>query len=530
MTKVFISYRRADSAATTGRIYDRLVKRFGRRNVFVDVDTIPAGTDFRHTLDALIDQCDAQLVVIGRSWLDIATNDGQRRLEAPDDVVRQEIEAGLERGVPIIPLLVDGADLPPAQHLPASIADLVEQPALEVYNTRDFDAHLQRVIDEIGRRTAAYHREQVRRLRLRGWRDELVLLRRALVRLGWAAVPVVSILLILLSLLSLTFAVLVYVRGIAPPAAEAVYTPTTHSGAMVLTSPRAGWAVGTKGRIWQLIQTAAQSQPHWRQVDSPVTTDLTAVAMGAADDGWAVGKAGVLLHYGVAPQPQLAAWIPVAGPTTHDLYGVAMVSVSDGWAVGAAGTILHDTNGTWSQVSAPARCDLYALALATPSSGWAVGRNGCLVRYRNGSWTAVSSSPALAPDAVLSAIALAPTGAGWAIGSSGGDATGNDLFIYFSAEQHAAGAAWQTSYQYSPGQPQSPHLLRSVALLPSGEAWAVGDGGLVAHYSGQQWAVTNDQTSGDLSGVALVSASEGWAIGADGQFLHLQQNVWTPGA
>jgi hypothetical protein len=50
MTRIFLSYRRDDTAAISGRVYDRLVARFGRRNVFKDIDSIPLGVDFqRHT-------------------------------------------------------------------------------------------------------------------------------------------------------------------------------------------------------------------------------------------------------------------------------------------------------------------------------------------------------------------------------------------------------------------------------------------------------------------------------------------------
>ena len=54
MTKIFISYRRDDSEIATDRIYDRLAAHFGRGNVFMDVDDIPLGVDFREHLDQQI--------------------------------------------------------------------------------------------------------------------------------------------------------------------------------------------------------------------------------------------------------------------------------------------------------------------------------------------------------------------------------------------------------------------------------------------------------------------------------------------
>ena len=72
MDRIFISYRREDSAATSGRIYDRLVARFGSDGVFKDVESIPLGVNFEHYIGDVVSQCAVQLVVIGPTWLDIA--------------------------------------------------------------------------------------------------------------------------------------------------------------------------------------------------------------------------------------------------------------------------------------------------------------------------------------------------------------------------------------------------------------------------------------------------------------------------
>jgi hypothetical protein len=112
MSKIFITYRREDSAATCGRIYDRLVGRFGIMNVFKDVDSIPIGVNFKGRISELIAQCGVQLVVIGRQWLEVTNAQGQRRLDDPDDFVRLEIETGLQRKIVVIPVLVQGATVP----------------------------------------------------------------------------------------------------------------------------------------------------------------------------------------------------------------------------------------------------------------------------------------------------------------------------------------------------------------------------------------------------------------------------------
>ena len=119
---IFICYRREDSADVTGRIYDRLVHHFGREPVFMDVDSITPGYDFRPQIDQKIKVCSIAIVVIGDKWL--AEVDGKRRIDDENDHVRFEIEAALRRKIPIIPVLTRGASHPTKAMLPASLEDL----------------------------------------------------------------------------------------------------------------------------------------------------------------------------------------------------------------------------------------------------------------------------------------------------------------------------------------------------------------------------------------------------------------------
>src|SRR5688572_24515253 len=97
MPKIFVSYRREDSEAVTGRIHDRLSSHFGKESVYIDVDTIPLGADFRSHLQQAVERCDIFLAIIGESWLKVRYKDGphkgQRRLEDPADFVRIEIQS-----------------------------------------------------------------------------------------------------------------------------------------------------------------------------------------------------------------------------------------------------------------------------------------------------------------------------------------------------------------------------------------------------------------------------------------------------
>src|SRR5258708_35893910 len=129
---IFISYRREDSTATCGRIYDRLVARFGPGAIFKDVDSIPAGADFMAQIHAVLAQCALQLVVIGPLWQGHADAEGRTRIEQPADFVRLEVEAALQRGLPLIPLLVQGAAMPAADALPISLRPLAARNAVPV--------------------------------------------------------------------------------------------------------------------------------------------------------------------------------------------------------------------------------------------------------------------------------------------------------------------------------------------------------------------------------------------------------------
>jgi hypothetical protein len=122
---VFISYRRDDSAGFPGRIYDRLTKSLRHAHFFLDVDNIPAGLDFGDVLSDHVGRCDALIAVIGRGWLSSADAENRRRLDDPLDTVRIEIEAALGRGIRVIPVLVDGAEMPRLEELPESLTSKV---------------------------------------------------------------------------------------------------------------------------------------------------------------------------------------------------------------------------------------------------------------------------------------------------------------------------------------------------------------------------------------------------------------------
>jgi hypothetical protein len=135
MPDIFISYRREDTIAYAGRIYDRLTGHFGKEHVFMDVDTIELGMDFVEILQKRVGLCDVLLAVIGRRWLTIADEAGERRLDNPEDLVRLEIAAALDRKIRVIPILVSGARMPRSNELPHQLESLARRQALEIVDT-----------------------------------------------------------------------------------------------------------------------------------------------------------------------------------------------------------------------------------------------------------------------------------------------------------------------------------------------------------------------------------------------------------
>jgi TIR domain len=130
--RIFISYRRGETAYAAGWLYDRLADHYGGGQVFKDVDSIELVDDFVEVINGAVGSCDVLLALIGEDWLSITDADGRRRLDDPHDFVRLEIEAALARNVRVIPILVDGARMPTDEELPDSLDRLARRQALEL--------------------------------------------------------------------------------------------------------------------------------------------------------------------------------------------------------------------------------------------------------------------------------------------------------------------------------------------------------------------------------------------------------------
>jgi hypothetical protein len=153
MPNISISYRREDTGPVTGRLSDRLIHRYGADSVFIDIDSIPAGVDFRHHIDAVLQQTDVLLAMVGTKWLGPQPG-GEIRIRQDDDPVRVEIATAFRNRTFIVPVLVDGAKMPAETDLPDEIKSFAYRNAVQLSSGKDFNVHVQRLIAEIDRALA----------------------------------------------------------------------------------------------------------------------------------------------------------------------------------------------------------------------------------------------------------------------------------------------------------------------------------------------------------------------------------------
>jgi hypothetical protein len=145
---IFISYRRDDTEGEAGRLFSDLKGTFGKDGVFMDVADIRPGADFRHVIDESVAECGVLLAMIGPNWLTIADAQGQRRINNPNDFVGLEIGSALKREVPVIPVLVHGAHMPPPDQLPENLRELSFHNSVEISHPR-WDSDVALLVDAL---------------------------------------------------------------------------------------------------------------------------------------------------------------------------------------------------------------------------------------------------------------------------------------------------------------------------------------------------------------------------------------------
>ena len=186
--QIFISYRRQDCSASAGRVSDRLRERFSLKRIFIDVDKLGPGDNFVDEIERSLGSCDVLIAVIGKCWLDATDKDGKRRLDNSEDYVRIEIARALQRGIPVIPVLVDDASMPNSQDLPKDLKPLSHLQALKVSQDRfrsDSEPLIAKVEQALKKAKEERNRGKKIRLIVAGVVTALLLVVVAVLHFGW---------------------------------------------------------------------------------------------------------------------------------------------------------------------------------------------------------------------------------------------------------------------------------------------------------------------------------------------------------
>jgi hypothetical protein len=148
LRNIFISYRREENKYQARMIFDAFQKT-APAQIFYDADSIPLGRDFKAVIMGQVQKCDVLIALIGANWEKcVDPKTGLQRLENPNDFVRIEIGTALNRGIPVVPLLIDDAPLPDKDQLPSDLRDLFDRQA-EYISFRTFDADVKRLISKL---------------------------------------------------------------------------------------------------------------------------------------------------------------------------------------------------------------------------------------------------------------------------------------------------------------------------------------------------------------------------------------------
>ncbi len=225
--KVFICYRREDTASAAGRVYDRLCQLLSKSNVFFDVSTIAGGEDFEARIESEIRRSDAVLMFIGQNWLS-QDSSGVARIWDPKDYVHVEVRAALERGVLVLPVLVGGAPMPKPELLPEDIRAVATRNALPLRHD-SFDDDTETILSAILGASA----------KARTWESNS----RPILRIGRAAAGA------LLALIGLLMAALVHLWLLDQPISASIGdNPTT---AFLIVAAMGGAWLGWTYESWR---------------------------------------------------------------------------------------------------------------------------------------------------------------------------------------------------------------------------------------------------------------------------------------
>lgn len=147
---IFISYRRDDSATEAAELYQAIAARIGESHLYKDVDNIPIGADFGAHIRGILPRCQIALIVIGPKWVKAKDQRGRRRLEDPYDWVRVEVELALATAdLRVVPVLVNGANMPRANEVPSSLHQLLGRNAAIVRRGSELKTDTDRLLNAL---------------------------------------------------------------------------------------------------------------------------------------------------------------------------------------------------------------------------------------------------------------------------------------------------------------------------------------------------------------------------------------------
>lgn len=132
MRKIFISYRRSEAEYIAGSLARDLRRHFGEEQIFRDKEDVEGGISWRKKVLDEIDRNVAVLILFSKEWVNVRDENGQRRIDNPDDPLRLEIADAIKDSAKIIPILLENAQMPSAQELPEELRPIAEINALKL--------------------------------------------------------------------------------------------------------------------------------------------------------------------------------------------------------------------------------------------------------------------------------------------------------------------------------------------------------------------------------------------------------------
>ncbi len=288
MGTIFINYRREETSGEARALFKDLVARLGETAVFMDVDNIELGRDFRKEIRERLASCDLLLALIGRNWVNAQNPSGRRRLEDPGDFVRLEIEAALKRNIPVTPVLVQGAKMPTAEELPEDIRDFAYRHGFELRHDR-WESDLQ---------------EMLKRLRLGA--------QKPAARKPWLATVGASVAVLVIAGAGLVYYGKVTEEGAkSPPAETRGEKSAAPAGKDRVLAQKERAETGGAAKAAEERKAAGGagtlSATTGVKIENAVCTDLGSARYRLELSGWADGEAGSLVWAGPNVPPKTGA-------------------------------------------------------------------------------------------------------------------------------------------------------------------------------------------------------------------------------